>query len=618
MRAWVKCASKAVCGCWLTLGALAAPLAGHEARAQSVPNEPAMLDYHVDRNVMVSARDGVALATDLYRPARAGSAIAGKFPVLVYRTPYNKDGLRSDGIFFAEHGYVVVAQDCRGRFASGGTFGLLSHDGEDGYDTIEWAARQPWSKGKVGTAGASYEAWTQYAAAMLAPPHLAAMFPVVGWDSFYRYAFNGGVPELSMSEWILFMAQTSQEASRLPALRARLEATFKDSEPWLRLPPSKRAAIFEGLPVYQKMFQDVYSHPHFDSYWQQENIDLDKAYARFKDVPMFFISGWYDGTVGGVVRNFAQLSALQQAPKKLLIGPWPHATGKASCGEADFGAGAAVDERALELDWFNHWLKGEPYTLIDSSPVTIFEMGGGTPAQPAKGDVAPGGRWVKLRAWPHAGSSSEDLYLVPGGGLDTEPVEAMGAASYADDPANPTPTRGGYLHNECVQDQQPVERRADVVSFTTPALKRPVAVTGEVVARLWVSTSAKDTDFVVKLTDVSPNGYSMIVAEGETRMSARSGTGRIATVPGRKYPITIAMGPTSNVFVSGHRIRVDISSTDFPRLEPNPNTDVPLWQWTQSATAQNTIYLGGKYPSRVALPLLTGARSVDSAVDSRR
>jgi len=293
--------------------------------------------YQVEKNVMVRMTDGINLATDIYRPAKQGVPLQGKFPVIVYRTPYNKDGLHREGIFFAQHGYVVVAQDCRGRFASGGEFYLLLNDGQDGYDTIEWAAAQSWSNGKVGTAGASYEAWTQYSAAMLAPPHLVAMFPVVGWGNYFRHAFSGGVPGLSMSEWDLFMAQTSKEAESMLAVHTKLEETFKDRIPWLRLPPTQRAEIFKPLPHYGKLFQDAYAHPTFDSYWKQQNLYPAGNYSQFKDVPMFFISGWYDGTVGGVIENFVQLSALQRSPKKLMVGPWPHATGNSTCGEAYFG-----------------------------------------------------------------------------------------------------------------------------------------------------------------------------------------------------------------------------------------------------------------------------------------
>lgn len=563
-------------------------------------------DYFAEKNVMVRMRDGVRLATDIYRPAAQGRALSGRFPVLVYRTPYNKDGERRAGIFFAEHGYVVIAQDCRGRFGSEGEFTLLGSDGPDGYDTIEWAAQQPWSNGKIGTAGASYEAWTQYAAAMMRPPHLVAMFPVVGWDSFFRYALNGGVPSLSMSEWILFMAETSKEASGMPELRAKLEAIFKNPTPWLRLPPQQRAKIFQGLPRYRKIFEDVYSHPDFDSYWRQRNLDLGEGYSRFKDVPMFFISGWYDGTVGGVVRNFVELSERQKSPKMLMIGPWPHATGNSTCGEADFGPAAAVDEQALELDWFNHWLEAEPFRIIGPGPVTIFQMGGEVAGVPAKDKLKVGGEWISLRAWPRAAGDEESFYLKAEGGLGGLATADAGSASFVDNPADPVPTEGGYLHGECVEDQAQLEKRADVLSFTTPVLKTPVAVTGTVRAQLWVSSTAPDTDFVARLVDVYPNGYSMIVAEGEMRMRFRNGTDRAAPVtPGKIYPLTITMAPTSNLFATGHRIRVDISSTDFPRLEPNPNTGAPLGQWTTTMKARNTIYYGGTHPSHLTLPMLS-------------
>ena len=568
-----------------------------------VPVASTRPDYQIDKNVMVAMRDGIRLATDIYLPARQGHKILGGFPALVYRTPYNKDGLRQAGIYFAQHGYVVVAQDCRGRFASEGEFHLLRDDGQDGYDTIEWAGVQPWSNGKVGTAGASYEAWIQYAAAMLAPPHLIAMFPTVGWDSFFRYAFNGGVPSLSMSEWILFMAETSQEARTMPALREKLESTFKDPVPWLRLSPSQRASIFDCLPRYKRMFEDTYAHPSFDNYWQQPNLDLSANYPKFKDVPMFFISGWYDGTVGGVVRNFVKLSSLQKSPKELLIGPWPHATGNSTCGDAGFGPSAAVDEQALELDWFDHWLMGKPFKMIGSSPIVLFQMGGGLESDKMSDKLEAGGGWLSLKAWSQSEIRTEDFYLQAQNQLLHTHARRMGSSSFVDAPNNPVPSFGGYLHGQCVQDQTKLEKRSDVLVFTTPILARSIAVTGTVQARLWVSTTEADTDFIARLTDVYPNGYSMIVAEGEMRMSARERAGRLAFLtPGKIYPATISLGPTSNLFAAGHRIRLDISSTDFPRLEPNPGA--LQGGWTTGSEARNSIYYGDRYPSQLVLPLL--------------
>lgn len=591
---------------WIIVSSTALCLGSQAIRSPAdVPAVPTSQDYQIDKNVMVAMRDGVRLATDIYMPARQGHKNSGEFPVLVYRTPYNKDGLRRAGIYFAQHGYVVIAQDCRGRFASEGEFDLLRSDGRDGYDTIEWAGIQPWSNGKVGTAGASYEAWTQYAAAMLAPPHLTAMFPTVGWDSFFRYAFNGGVPSLSMSEWILFMADTSQEASAMPALKEKLDSTFKDPVPWLRLSPSQRASIFDGLPRYKRMFEDTYAHPSFDSYWQQANLDLPANYPKFKDVPMFFISGWYDGTVGGVVRNFSRLSSLQKSRKEILIGPWPHATGNSTCGDADFGPSAAVDEQALELDWFDHWLMGKPFKIIGSSPIALFQMGGGLHSIKTSDKLEVGGGWLSLKSWPQSEIRTENFYLQPQNQLLRTHARRMGSSSFVEDPNNPVPSFGGYLHGQCVQDQAMLEKRSDVLDFTTPILTKSIAITGTVLARLWVSTTAADTDFIAKLTDVYPNGYSMIIAEGEMRMSTGERAGHVASLTsGKIYPITISLGPTSNLFSAGHRIRLDISSTDFPRLDPNPNTGELKGRWTSRSEARNSIYYGERYPSQLALPLL--------------
>jgi uncharacterized protein len=569
------------------------------------------LGYQVEKDVMVKMTDGTKLATDIYRPAKEGVPLPGKFPVVVYRTPYNKNGLHHEGIFFAQHGYVVVAQDCRGRFSSEGRFYLLLSDGHDGYDTIEWAAAQPWSNGKVGTAGASYEAWTQYSAAMLSPPHLVAMFPVVGSGSFFHNSFSGGVPNMNMSQWDLYMAQTSKEAETMPAARAELEAIFKNPDPWLQLPPRQRAEILKPFPDYMKIFLDAYAHPALDSYWKQQDLYPAGNYRKFKDVPMFFISGWYDGTVGGVIDNFEQLSALQSSPKKLMIGPWPHATGSSTCGEAYFGQSAIVDEQALQLDWFNHWLKAEPLRLISSEPVQIFQMGGGVEGEQPHGKIEPGGKWLSFHKWPQPAAGSVNLYLQPEGLLRNLQSVSAGSASFEDDPANPVPTHGGYFHGDCVQDQAILENRADLLTFTTPLLTASTTIGGEVEAHLWISSSAPDTDFIAKLIDVYPNGYAMIVAEGELRVGYRNGLNELALMaPGTIYPLTITMGPTSNQFAAGHRIRLDISSTDFPRLEPNPNTVAPPGQWTTTTKARNSVYYGGQHPSHLILPLLNEPSSV--------
>lgn len=561
--------------------------------------------YELEKNVMVRMRDGVMLATDVYRPARNGAVTTGKFPVIVYRTPYNKNGEWKDGIFFATHGYVVIAQDCRGRFASEGKFYPLINEGKDGYDTIEWAQSQPWSNGKVGTAGASYLAWTQYTAAMLDPPHLVAMFPAVGGSNFFPYP--GGVPSLSESLWDLYMAETSNEAIKLPRVHARLKEIFKNPDAWYRLPPEQRGEVFKPLPGYWKIFQNMVDHPTFDNYWKQQGFYPAGNYRRFKDVPMFFISGWYDGSVSGVIENFVQFSRIQKSPKKLMIGPWPHATGKANCGQAYFGPSAAVNEQALELDWFDHWLKGRPFRIIGPSPIRIFRMGGGTSGTLPGAKSEPGGEWLPLKAWPPPGIRATRYYLQPNGLLRKSLPKSEGSYSYEDDPANPVPTRGGRFHSDCVQNQATLEMRADVLTFTTAPLKASISITGDIEVQFWISSTAPDTDFVAKLSDIYPDGYSMILAEGQTRCSYRNGLDRLKLMtPRTLYKLAIDLGPTSNSFTAGHRIRLDISSTDFPRLQPNSNTGAPSGKWVTLVKARNTVYYGKQHPSCLLLPTETG------------
>lgn len=600
--------------CAMILGSFA--LSSLLSPAQTAPQTNGAADYAVDAtssrpqsatgyvvqsNVMVTMRDGTRLATDIYRPAHNGVPLPGKFPILIDRSPYNKSGIHKEGIFFAQHGYVVIAQDCRGRFASEGKFYPLLNEGKDGYDAIEWAAAQPWSNGKVGTLGASYGAWTQYTAAMLAPPHLVAMFPVVGGSEFFPYP--GGVPSLNMSQWVLYMAQTSKAAENLPKVRASLAEAFNNPNPWLKLSPAQRGEIFTSLPDYSKIFRDMYTHPTLDSYWKQQNFYPAGSYRLFKDVPMYFISGWYDGTVGGVIENYVNLSRMQKSPKRLMIGPWPHATGNATCGDANFGSSAAVDEQALELDWFNHWMKGEPFHIIDSAPIHIFRMGGGPSGPPSTGKLEAGGKWISLQEWPPPDTQEVKFYLQPQTLLRTLPGHEE-SSSFLDDPADPVPTRGGDFHAECVENQAPLEKRPDVLTFTTSPLTTPTTILGEVKAQLWISSTAPDTDFVAKLSDVYPDGYSMIIAEGQLRARYRKGINNLSLMtPGDIYSLALDLGPTSNLFERGHRIRLDISSTDFPRLEPNPNTSAPPEQWTNTIKAHNTLYFGGRHSSFLMLPV---------------
>jgi putative CocE/NonD family hydrolase len=523
-----------------------------------------------------------------------------KIPVLLYRTPYNKNGLRNDAEYFARRGYVVVAQDCRGRFGSEGDFYPFVNEGLDGYDTIEWAAAQPWSNGKVGTIGGSYLAWDQYHAAMYRPPHLAAMFAQVGGANFIEeFGHPGGAPNLGWPMWILGSAASSPPAMREPALAEPLREVSMNPRPWLELHPQKRGEIFRNLPVHAKIYQDMYDHEDFGDYWKQKGLYTAGYYKLIKDVPTFFLSGWYDYFGEGTLDNFAALARMHKTPKKLLMGPWPHGIGRSVCGDGDFGPSAAVDMQALALDWFDHWMKDDPFDVAPAEPVRLFRMEG------------RGGQWRTASSWPPAGVRPSKYYIQAGGFLSPQRPGDAAPSSFVYDPENPVPTAGGRYQG-CVQNQAPLDARADILRFSTAPLAAPVEVTGKVRARLWISSDAVDTDFTAKLIDVHPDGYAMILTDGVIRTRYRSGHEKsVPMKPGTIYEVAIDLGSTSNLFARGHRIRLDVSSSNFPRIEPNPNTGEPAGRWTRRIKARNTVYHDSKRGSYVELP-------VQGAADERR
>ena len=490
------------------------------------------------RTVMVPMRDGVKLATDIYLPAGTGP-----FPVLVARSPYNKFGEGRRAMFFARHGYVFVAQDCRGRFASEGEFAPLINEGRDGYDTIEWAAAQPWSNGRVGTTGASYLAMDQYAAAIENPPHLSAMYAAVGSQNFYYDSgYPGGIPSLGWPAWILYMASTD---SRLDAAaRDKLTAVVKETAVWLRQPVSDRGALLSPFPAFKRAYDDFYAHPHFDGYWKQKGFDTADNYGRVKDVPILFLSGWYDQYASATLHNYTALRGSQKTPKRLVMGPWPHSYGKSECGDADFGKDGQLDEESLQLDWFDHWLKGEPYHVMGPEPVRYFRMGG-QEGRGVKGHVTPGGEWKTGLLWPPESTARSF---------------SIAAGSYHYNPRDPVPTNGGNYNSQCIQDQK--NSRADVLRTLSDPLETPLDVTGNVRATISIASRAPSVDVVVKLIDVYPDGYAALILD-----SAR----RIAMQGSEPVEAVLEMGSTSNLFARGHRVRIDVTSSNFPKLEPNPH-----------------------------------------------
>lgn len=523
---------------------------------------------------MVQMRDGVNLATDIYAPVTAG-----RYPVLLARSPYNKNGERRRGIFFAQHEYVFVAQDCRGRYASEGELYPLIHEGRDGYDAIEWAASQPWSNGQVGTTGASYLAMDQYAAAILRPPHLVAMYAAVGSQNYYEdSAYHGGIPGLGWPVWILLSASTDPKADA--AMRERLSEMVKHPEPWLRQSREERAKTFENFPAQKRTYNDFYAHPKFDSYWKQTGFDTADYYPDFKDVPILFLSGWYDSFADATIRNFVALSGLQKTPKRLIMGPWPHGYGKSVCGDAEFGPTADLDENAVALDWFDHCLKRRSFQVLGPEPVRYFRMGG-KGGRDASGHLTPGGEWKTAVSWPPGPARAQRFYLRAAGTLAAEPPQAEIPNRYHYDPGDPVHSNGGRHGPECIQNQ--IIRRPDIVSFVSEPLSSDLDLTGTPAATLWVNTDAPSADFTAKLIDVYPDGYAAIILEDAMRMEPRGA---------EPQKLVIGLGTTSNLFAKGHRVRLDISSSSFPKLEPNPNP------------ANNSVYHDRKYASYLELPVM--------------
>jgi putative CocE/NonD family hydrolase len=583
--------------------------------AFALPAAPPDFDSYVVSEVMVPMRDGVKLATDVYRPGRGGKVVEGRFPVLMYRTPYNKAGTKSAGVYFAQHGYIVASQDCRGRFNSEGEFYAFINEGKDGYDAIEWAGTQSWSNGNVGTIGASYLGWDQYHAAMYRPPHLTAMFALVGGADFYdEYAYPGGAPNLGWPLWILNSASSSPEAARNPAAAAALNRARQNPETWLAQPPRQRGEVFKDFPFHKKMYTDFYDHPSHDSYWKQKGFYTAGNYKLMKDVPTYFLTGWYDYFGAGVLEDFTALARLQKTPKKLLVGPWPHGTGRSTCGDVFYGDPAAIDQNALALDWFDHWLKGRELRLVGPEPVRLFRMGGGAGSR-VSGKLAHGGQWRTASSWPVREAQPSKYYIHSDGALNPQPAAKEKPSTFVYDPEHPVPTVGGRYTNAqtngCAQDQGSANRRADVLSFSTAPLESAVDLTGAVRSTLWIASDAVDTDFTAKLMDVYPNGYALILANGRVRARYRE---RFETPklikPGAVYKLTIDLGSTSNLFQPGHRIRLDISSSNYPEFESNPNTGEPAGAWTRRVKARNTVYHDAARSSYVELPIIKHVRAL--------
>ena len=552
----------------------------------------------VERGVAAKMRDGVTLRADIYRPKADGT-----FPVLLVRTPYDKTGEMNFGLRAAARGYVVISQDVRGRFTSEGEWYPFKNESLDGYDTVEWAAALPYSNGKVGMFGGSYVGATQYLAAIAKPPHLAGICPVVTASNYHDgWTYQGGAFEQWFNEsWSSGLA--------LDTMRRRSEKGMNPLEGSKVLPlvsyPLLEAPSAAGIAPY---FTDWLAHPSYDNYWKQ--ISIEDHYADIQ-VPIYGIGAWYDIFLGGTLRNYVRLKkeAGTEAARKgqrLEVTVGGHAGGGRKIGAVDFGEKLEVDGDGRMLQWYDWLLKGEANGVDKEKPVKIFVMGKN--------------EWRDEDDWPLARATNTHYYLhSPGranglngnGALNTTSPAEEKADQYVYDPADAVPTIGGPL---CCQrlptgvgpeDQRPAEQRPDVLVYTTAAFAKDTEVTGPVSLDLYVSSSAVDTDFTGKFVDVWPNGFAQNLTEGILRLRYRNSQEKPELAnPGEIYHVTVDLWATSNVFLAGHKLRLEVSSSNFPRFDRNLNAGEEQARATRMVKAANMIYHDKAHPSALLVPIV--------------
>lgn len=561
----------------------------------------------VERDVPMRTADGVTLRADIYRPAGEGT-----FPVLLQRTPYSKDKGTAFGRMAVARGFMLVVQDVRGRYSSDGEWYPFRHEIDDGHDTVEWAAALPHSNGKVGMMGGSYLGATQMLAAIGHPPHLAGICPVITASNYHEnWTYQGGAFEQWFSEsWVSQLMQNSLER------RARRETNAPDADDVLPLsedpaisllPTGKAMQLTKALAPY---FLDWLAHPTYDSYWKSWSIE--ENYDKIQ-VPALTIAAWYDIFQDGSLRNYVGMrdhAGNQDARngQRLLVIVGGHAGYGRQVGSVDFGADAAFDEDAATLDWYDYLLLGKQNEFADAThPVRIFVMGKN--------------EWRDEAAWPLARAKQTSYYLHSAGKANSadgdgalvtaKPVKEA-ADTFVYDPADPVPTVGGPLCCDPDQlppgprDQEAVETRSDVLVYSTPPLEEDMEVTGPVMLDLFAKSSAVDTDFTAKLVDVSPDGFAQNLTEGILRASFRESTLREPKriVPGQVYEYKIDLWSTSNVFLKGHRIRLEVSSSNFPRFDRNLNTGKSAATDAHFVKATNAILHDSEHPSALILPVV--------------
>ena len=544
-------------------------------------------------DVKTPMRDGVDLSSDIYLPDAHG-----KFPTVLIRTPYDNAQERTveKARRLASNGYACVAQDVRGRWDSDGRWYALVNEGKDGYDTQEWIGQQEWSDGKIGMSGSSYLGHVQWQSAQYASEYLTCIAPRVIQCDFYHSLYYGGAFNLHLL--ITWGMSTSG--------RTRQTISYENWTEAFRILPLIDMDEISGYDI--DFWKDWVRHPTDDEYWDQTNVE--RRFDNFQ-VPALVMGGWYDVFSNQTFRNYTGLVNGEGAPvtkqSRLIVGAWPHGLSTSrKTGDIDFGAGSMFDLEMYEMKWFDYWLRGRQNGVLDDPPIKLFVMGIN--------------QWRDESEWPLARTDWQRWNLHSAGGANT--VRGDGALStdapedepddhFVYDPRFPVPTLGG---NTCCSpdivpwgpyDQRPIEMRSDVLCYTSAPLEEDMEVTGPISVVLHATTDGRDTDWTAKLVDVSPSGYAMNLCDGIRRARYReSMTEPTLLEPNRAYEYEIELTPTSNVFKKGHMVRVEISSSNFPHFDRNPNTGNAFGLDAEMRTANQTVHHSRMHPSHILLPVI--------------
>jgi putative CocE/NonD family hydrolase len=589
---------------------------GYEILTRAPETDPllsaAKYEVKTEHNVGVPMRDGVKLLTDLYRPQAAE-----KCPVILIRTPYQKDMMEPQAVYYARRGYVVAVQNCRGRFGSPGEWEPFVREPKDGYDAVEWLAARPWCTGKVGMIGGSYVGWVQWWAASQKPPHLVTIIPnVAPPDPFYNIPYEYGVFFLKAAVWWAEVLDKEVTADLSGAkITDLMEKKYDKVLRTLPVVDLDKAVLGKENPYWRKWI----AHPVNDDYWEQANF-----LEHLKDVriPVFHQSGWFDGDGIGTKLNYLAMAKNGHPNQKLVLGPWGHTdAAMRRHGDHDFGADAVIDLQRAYLRWFDCWLKGVDNGITKEPLVSVFVMGSN--------------QWLHGPTYPLPRTRFEKWYLTSGGKANTSkgngrlsaelPSAASAPERFTYDPADPTPDPEGYEEPEEPGDKsapkvtaseekkkaaeayhgQVTERRPDILVYATEPLQKPLTFVGPVSAVLYASTSARDTDWFVRLMEVDDKGKIWQLAEGKVRARYRVTTKKPELLePGKVYEYHLDLWHTGVTIPKGSRLRVEVASASFPSFSRNLNTGGHNETETNFVKAEQTVHQSKEYPSHVLLPVV--------------